>query len=184
MAIWSASDAWNLSGLNLYRNAACHYFLPSVDEWYKAAYGLNDGSGYTIYPIGSNNTPTATAGGTTPGTTVYGGQNSPADITNAGGLSSYGTMAQGGNIWEMLETADGSPNNSDVNANRNVRGGDYGDTDQPEWELSTSAPSMSADTKQSNIGFRIAAVPEPSTYSLLGIGAIGMLMVLRRKKAA
>ncbi|MCE9543176.1 MAG: PEP-CTERM sorting domain-containing protein [Verrucomicrobia bacterium] len=27
-----------------------------------------------------------------------------------------------------------------------------------------------------------AAVPEPSTYALLGIGAIGMLMVLRRKK--
>jgi hypothetical protein len=28
------------------------------------------------------------------------------------------------------------------------------------------------------------AVPEPSTYALFGIGAIGMLMVLRRKKAA
>jgi hypothetical protein len=29
-----------------------------------------------------------------------------------------------------------------------------------------------------------AAVPEPSTYALFGIGAIGMLMVLRRKKTA
>jgi len=28
------------------------------------------------------------------------------------------------------------------------------------------------------------AVPEPSTYALFGIGAIGMLMVLRRKKSA
>ena len=27
-----------------------------------------------------------------------------------------------------------------------------------------------------------AAVPEPSTYALFGIGAIGMLMVRRRKK--
>ena len=29
-----------------------------------------------------------------------------------------------------------------------------------------------------------AAVPEPSTYALLGIGAIGLLMVLRKKKTA
>ena len=28
------------------------------------------------------------------------------------------------------------------------------------------------------------AVPEPSTYALFGIGAIGMLMVMRRKKTA
>jgi hypothetical protein len=29
-----------------------------------------------------------------------------------------------------------------------------------------------------------ASVPEPSTYALLGLGAIGMLMVMRRKKTA
>ena len=30
----------------------------------------------------------------------------------------------------------------------------------------------------------VGAVPEPSTYALLGIGAIGLLMVLRKKKTA
>jgi hypothetical protein len=30
----------------------------------------------------------------------------------------------------------------------------------------------------------ISSVPEPSTYALFGIGAIGMLMVMRRKKTA
>jgi len=30
----------------------------------------------------------------------------------------------------------------------------------------------------------VSAVPEPSTYALFGLGAIGLLMVLRRKKAA
>jgi hypothetical protein len=30
----------------------------------------------------------------------------------------------------------------------------------------------------------VEAVPEPSTYALFGLGAIGMLMVLRRKKTA
>jgi hypothetical protein len=35
-----------------------------------------------------------------------------------------------------------------------------------------------------NIGVTSASVPEPSTYALFGIGAIGMLMVMRRKKTA
>jgi len=30
----------------------------------------------------------------------------------------------------------------------------------------------------------LQSVPEPSTYALFGIGAIGMLMVMRRKRAA
>ncbi len=29
-----------------------------------------------------------------------------------------------------------------------------------------------------------AVVPEPSTYALLGIGAMGLLLVLRKKKTA
>jgi hypothetical protein len=30
----------------------------------------------------------------------------------------------------------------------------------------------------------VQAIPEPSTYALFGLGAIGMLMVMRRKKTA
>ena len=33
-----------------------------------------------------------------------------------------------------------------------------------------------------NVAITAGAVPEPSTYALLGIGAMGLLMVLRRKK--
>jgi hypothetical protein len=36
----------------------------------------------------------------------------------------------------------------------------------------------------SSADVQILAAPEPSTYALFGIGAIGMLMVLRRKKTA
>jgi hypothetical protein len=38
-----------------------------------------------------------------------------------------------------------------------------------------------------DLGFRLVTsttVPEPTTYALLGLGAIGMLMLMRRKKAA
>jgi hypothetical protein len=34
------------------------------------------------------------------------------------------------------------------------------------------------------VAYGSTAVPEPSTYALFGIGAIGLLMVMRRKKAA
>ncbi len=37
---------------------------------------------------------------------------------------------------------------------------------------------------QASLQSHYAAVPEPSTYALFGIGAIGMLMVMRRKKTA
>jgi opacity protein-like surface antigen len=35
-----------------------------------------------------------------------------------------------------------------------------------------------------NIAITAGAVPEPSTYALLGIGAMGLLLVLRKKKTA
>ena len=44
--------------------------------------------------------PTAVAAGTA----VYDGHADPADVTIAGGLSPYGTIGQGGNVWEWEET--------------------------------------------------------------------------------
>ena len=38
MNLWSSGQAWQLGGENLYRNKDAYYFLPSENEWYKAAY--------------------------------------------------------------------------------------------------------------------------------------------------
>ena len=59
--------------------------------------------GYCDYATGSDTAPTAVASGTGAGTAVYSQsfEAGPADITNAGGLSSYGTMAQSGNVLGM-----------------------------------------------------------------------------------
>jgi hypothetical protein len=106
MALWPTNQAWTNGGTNFYRNANCVYFLPSNNEWYKAAYydpNKNNGTGgYWLYPTGSSNAPTAVASGTAAGTAVY-NQSAPASVFEAGGLSPYGTMGQGGNVGQWLE---------------------------------------------------------------------------------
>jgi formylglycine-generating enzyme required for sulfatase activity len=151
------------------------YFLPTEDEWYKAAYYSATGV-YYDYPTGSDTAPTATAGSTTAGQAVYGGQAAPANIDNSGGLSPFLTMGQGGNVFEWNETLIGS--------NRGRRGG----------EFVISAAYMRAGFRTSNdpafefssIGFRVASitgvVPEPGSLGLLVLGLAGMTM--RRKRAA
>lgn len=112
--VWPAGEAWELDGQNLYRHKDAFYFVPSADEWYKAAY--YNGTNYFRYATGSNSTPIPVASGVEPRTTVYAQpeETGPADVDNAGGLSPYGTMAQGGNVPEWIETAhDGSNDTTD-----------------------------------------------------------------------
>jgi len=65
----------NYNAANPFRNSNAYYFLPSEDEWYKAAYydpNANGGAGgYWNYATGSDSAPTAVASGTTSGTAVY-----------------------------------------------------------------------------------------------------------------
>jgi hypothetical protein len=182
MALWSSEQAWKAGGTNLYRNKDAFYFLPSENEWYKASYYNAAETNYFLYPTASSSVPTAVASGTNAGTAVYNNAAAvPAIVDSAGGLSPYGTMGQGGNVWEWNESAaDGS--NSSSSEIRVFRGGSRGDTER---DLRSSerigvGPELEGDF----LGFRVASVPEPSTYALFVIGAIGMLMVLRRKKTA
>jgi formylglycine-generating enzyme required for sulfatase activity len=165
---------------NPFRNANAHYYLPSEDEWYKAAYydpNKSGGAGYWDYATGSDSAPTAVAGGTTSGTAVYNGQVGPADITNAGGLSAYGTMAQSGNVFEWAESGAVAPNDS-AGESRVLRGGfwNFDSGDLPASSRFVGSPSF----ENFFVGFRVAAVPEPSALLLTLIGALGV--VTRRKR--
>ena len=175
--LWSAGDAgYNAS--NLFRNSLAKYVIASRDEWYKGAYGKADGS-WSNFPNGSDLAPNRVAGGTAANTAVYGGgKPGPADIDNAGSLSVYGTMAQGGNVFELIETAfDGSNNTADEN--RELRGSawGYGSYDMEASSRSNYSPSV----ETFFYGFRVASVPEPSALSLLAIGLGGLALVRRRK---
>jgi formylglycine-generating enzyme required for sulfatase activity len=189
ISLWGAGQ---YSGDNKFRHKDAYYFLPSEDEWFKAAYGSPSGTWYK-YSTGSDSMPMPVSGGTAPGTVVFANQSSPADITNAGGLSPYGTMAQGGNAWEWME-ADSYYPNDDVLSQRMLRGGTYEGSDNfstridadrygfasPEQQTLGNPDPTSALTP-STLGFRVASVPEPSALSLLAVGLSGLAILRRRR---
>ncbi len=184
MTVWSSAEAWQVGGENLYRNKDAYYFLTSENEWYKAAYQKNDGvtADYWDYPTASNSMPSAVGSGTVAGTAVYDAVASvPAGVANAGGLSAYGTMGQGGNVWEWMETAHDGVNNSS-SENRVLRGGYWNDTEgylRSSYRSLYSSPTLS----NANVGFRVASVPEPSAVVLM-IGAGVLALARRRTRAA
>ena len=176
--LWSAGDAgYNAS--NLFRNSLAKFVIASSNEWYKGAYGKADGS-WSNFTNGTDSAPTAVASGTAANTAVYGQSfySGPADITSAGGLSAYGTMGQGGNVWEWNESAyDGT--NDTVGEIRDLRGGGWN------FDSSNLDTSLRYDYQPAHEGltggFRVASVPEPSALSLLAIGLGGLALVRRRK---
>jgi formylglycine-generating enzyme len=160
--LWSAGDP-GYNANNRYRNSLARYFLPSVHEWYKAAYFDPVSQTYYDYATGSNSAPIAVASGTTPGTAVYlqTFQAGPADVTLAGGLSPYGTMAQGGNVFEWEETDSDLVNDSDpsVQSWRGARGGRW-DYESGAMD-SISRSDAPANLSGSSTSFRVAALPIP-----------------------
>ena len=180
MQLWAPGDVGYNSG-NLFRNANAKFVIPTVDEWYKGAYGSSSGTWWN-YPNGSNSKPSPVSGGTLLNTAVYGQPDSvgPADINDAGGLSSFGTMAQGGNVSEWMENAyDGT--NNDVSESRVSRGGSWQNlSGSSNWRNTWDQQTASYDSVN-NLGFRIAMVPEPSALSLCAVGLGGLAMMRRRR---
>jgi sulfatase modifying factor 1 len=173
--LWDVSDP-GYDANNRFRNSRARYVLPSSDEWHKAAYFDAASGVYFDYPTGSNVAPTGVASGVAPSTAVYNGQLGPADITLAGGLSTYGTMGQGGNAAEWQETDPDFVNDS-VLSTRVIRGGSWNTNSNI---LHASNWGNGVPGNGAIIGFRVASVPEPSTALLGAMTAVAVTM--RRKR--
>ena len=167
--LWDPGDA-GYDPYNLFRNSQAKYVLPSFDEWYKAAYydpTANGGlGGYWDYPTGSNTPPTSVFSGTMAGTAVYKeyvgqeGPAGPADVSSAGGLSPYGTMGQGGNVYEWEESEIDLVNDSNSSA-RALRGGRWDSFGQ--WLRSENRSGTFPSAEGFTRGFRVVSCPEPTS---------------------
>jgi len=160
------------------RNADATVFLPSEDEWYKAAYYDAASTSYFDYPAGADAQtgcvfPTGDTGNSANCNHV------PRAITDVGAYSlsesPYGTFDQGGNVWERNEDII-------IGWGRGLRGGGFY---QAPIGLAASYRSFSGPPDEAgNFGFRVA--PEPDAW-LLGVTALLVVAALAaagRRRAA
>jgi formylglycine-generating enzyme required for sulfatase activity len=165
------------------RNAGAMYFIPSENEWYKAAYykGGGTNAGYWSYPTQSNTAPSnvLSATGTNNANYFNGVYTDPTNYqTPVGAFAAspgpYGTYDMGGDVFQW--------NEGFVNSDsRGLRGGD--DNLSSDYLISTERSNYAAPPEDvwSTIGFRVASVPEPGSIALLAGMAVLMLLYCRRK---
>lgn len=192
--LWTPGDA-GYDASNPYRNSLAKYVLPSYNEWYKAAYYDPNTRTYWDFPTGSNTAPNEVSGGTDPNTAVYRNgtapapnpetPDTPAETNFAGGLSPYGVMGLGGNVWELEESSVDLANSSG-SSSRAYRGGGW--SNRSDYLLSSVRYSSIPSNFSSDIGFRVASVspsdivPEPSTLVIGTLFGLGGLLAKRRMK--
>jgi sulfatase modifying factor 1 len=185
--LWTPSDA-GYDSANLYRNKLAKYFLPSLNEWHKAAYFDPTTGTYFTYPTGSNSVPDGIdfVGDPVFDAVFYdGGLNSgPNIVTDVGLASTYGTFGQGGNVYEWDETAFDRVNNS-AGEGRDIVGGSWG-TEANVLSGAHTGIGIMPSSEGSSVGIRIASVlPEPQAMVLI----VSSLLILsqfgcgRRRRA-
>ncbi|TWU29484.1 SUMF1/EgtB/PvdO family nonheme iron enzyme [Bythopirellula polymerisocia] len=193
------------SGYSEIRNPSATYFIPSEDEWYKAAYHKNDGvtANYWRFPTSTHATPYSDQPPGSGSPTQSNTMNSRNDDGIANGYDdgyavtgSTSTSSTQNYLTDVgAYTASLSPYGTfDQGGNvlewneaaifqssfsRGLRGGN--------WTCSSSCSIASpplysyTGTESEVIGFRVAsAVPEPSTNLLVAFATLG-LMIWRRR---
>jgi formylglycine-generating enzyme required for sulfatase activity len=165
------------NGATVLRNSGASIFLPSENEWYKAAYHDGFSATYFDYPAGTNTATVCAAPGATPNTAncniAAGGV---TDVgAYSGSASPYGTFDQGGNVSEWNEQIV----ELDRHPSRVIRGGEWGHNfgiAASEWNFTEST------NEDVLVGFRVASlVPEPGTSLLVMTGLAGLAARQRRR---
>ncbi|MEW6534907.1 MAG: SUMF1/EgtB/PvdO family nonheme iron enzyme [Candidatus Auribacterota bacterium] len=163
------------------RNAGAAYWLPSEDEWYKAAYydpTKGETGGYWDYATQTDSPDTPVAG-VDANYQVGADYVDPTYYSTPVGIYSndsyYGTYDQSGNAWEWNETLIGS--------NRGIRGGAW--SYHAPYMLSSCRLNDNPSSEYNSLGFRIASttiegdggtVPEPASVALILLSVSGLLL--------
>ena len=172
-------------GLSETRAPDATYFIPNLDEWYKAAYhdprseaagGPPGNDNYWAYPTQSDVAPTAEA--------PAGGTNSANFAGTAGDThdvgaypdttSFYGVFNMAGNVTEFNE--DKWP----TAGLRIVRGGHAG-SESADVFVSDNLNAIPPTKQGDSVGIRVAMVPEPTSALILVLGFAGAALRRNRK---
>jgi formylglycine-generating enzyme len=193
--------AYNLNGAMTWeqiatvtRKSDAKWWIPTENEWYKAAYydpNKPGGAGYWDYPTGTNNAlsnlltkpdsgNTATFRDRDGNYTI----GSPYHWTEVGAhensKSPYGTYDQGGNLWEWNEAIiDLGGSNWIARGSRGGCAGNYSNN------LLSSDRNFGYPTNDYNdsMGFRVACVPEPgSLLMIVMITLVGLIYLRQNRK--
>ena len=158
------------------KNTGAKWWVPSEDEWYKAAYYKGGGkdAGYWLYPTRSNTSPGNVVGSATNQANFWKGVFSvtqsavypeTTSLSEVGAFtnspSAYGTYDQGGNVLEWNDAVIGE-------FSRGLRGGDWNGNELGLQSLTRGDGGNGAPTyKDDDIGFRLATLPQSSAGALL-----------------
>lgn len=168
------------NGVSVSRNAGATWFLPTENQWYKAAYYDGAAVVYYNYPAKSNTAPDNHLPADDSGNSVnyyVGGytQDISYPFTSAGAYtlskSPYGTADQGGNVWEWTE-AFGTNANGTTNTSLRIRRGGSADNDATQI-ISSFRENKVGTTESDNMGFRLATIATaagvPGDYNANGV---------------
>ena len=178
----SPSNASSLL-LNPQHNAGATVWLPSENEWYKAAYYDPANGAYSTYATQSDTTPGNTIGNgadeanydngvfsVTQSSSYNGSQNYLTAVGSfTGSKSYYGTFDQSGDVFNWNSTIV----DSDFPV---LRGGFWGDGDAD----SVSSSDRNDDDPAAGdyyTGFRVASIPEPNSIMLIFAAIIGLAIM-------